>query len=79
MQHSGYKGMANDLNEKPHCSNVGLEEQLRTFGKCVSARHTGTMLEATATPLPPSYRPLEPKDPMHAMGVNIVHTYSLNT
>ncbi len=71
--------MAKVLRNHPHYCNVDLEEQLHTGGKCVSARHTGTMQEATATPLPPSYRPLEPKEPMHAMGVNIVHAYSLNT
>ncbi len=54
-------------------------EQLHTGGKYMSARRTGTMQEASASPLPPSYRPLEHKKPIYVMGVNAVHASSLNT
>ncbi len=72
MHQSGYEGMDNDLNEKLHCSNVGLEEQLHTGGNCVSARHSGTMQEATASALSPSYRPVEQINNKCPMGVNVV-------
>ncbi len=54
-------------------------EQLPTGGKYMSARRTGAMHEASASPLPPSYRPLEHKNQIYVMGVNAVHASSLNT
>ncbi len=71
--HSHYKRMAKVLRQQPPYCTVDLEKQLHTGGK-----YDSTVQEAIATPLSPSYRPLEQKwMSIYVMDVNAVHASSL--